>query len=78
MILTVEICEERRNLFLMICIFQSSEPASPVRQGLREIDADNVVMGRELGQGEFGSVLMGVWTNPEGKKVSYELLHGFN
>ena len=26
-------------------------------------------LGAELGQGEFGSVLKGVWTDPKGKKV---------
>ena len=28
-------------------------------------------LGAELGQGEFGSVLKGVWTDPKGKKVWY-------
>ncbi len=26
-------------------------------------------LGTELGQGEFGSVLKGVWTDPKGNKV---------
>jgi len=38
---------------------------------LENIDPKNIVMGRELGQGEFGSVLMGVWTNNSGKKVRF-------
>ena len=46
----------------------SVQPVGP--QGLKEIDPSSVVLGRELGQGEFGSVLMGTWTNEEGKKVS--------
>lgn len=38
---------------------------------LEDIDPDSIALGRELGQGEFGSVLMGVWTNPNGKKVHF-------
>ena len=41
---------------------------TPVK--LKEIKRETLVLGRELGQGEFGSVLMGVWTNPTGEKVS--------
>ena len=26
-------------------------------------------LGAELGQGEFGSVLKGIWTDPKGNKV---------
>nr|CAB3267847.1 tyrosine-protein kinase HTK16-like [Phallusia mammillata] len=45
---------------------------------LEDIEPSSIVLGRELGQGEFGSVLMGVWTNPLGKKVPVALktLHG--
>ncbi|XP_076824684.1 tyrosine-protein kinase HTK16-like [Clavelina lepadiformis] len=54
-------------------------PAAPnSASGLREIDPKHVVLGRELGQGEFGSVLMGVWTSPGSKSVPVALktLHG--
>ena len=33
------------------------------------IPPKSIILGRELGQGEFGSVLMGVWTNSRAKKV---------
>ncbi|XP_078486359.1 tyrosine-protein kinase HTK16-like [Ciona intestinalis] len=44
----------------------------------RIIKPEHVVLGRELGQGEFGSVLNGVWTNPAGKQIPVALktLHG--
>uniref|UniRef100_H2Z7A3 Tyrosine-protein kinase n=1 Tax=Ciona savignyi TaxID=51511 RepID=H2Z7A3_CIOSA len=44
----------------------------------RIINPESVVLGRELGQGEFGSVLNGVWTNPAGKQIPVALktLHG--
>ena len=29
-------------------------------------------LGTELGQGEFGSVLKGVWTDPKGNKVKVD------
>ncbi len=34
------------------------------------IDSSSIILGRELGQGEFGSVLMGVWRNENDKSVS--------
>ena len=34
------------------------------------ITRESLELGAELGQGEFGSVLKGVWTDPEGKKVT--------
>ena len=34
------------------------------------IQSDSLEMGQELGLGEFGSVLKGVWTSPQGEKVS--------
>ena len=43
-------------------------PSEPVK--LKEIRRDSLTLGRELGQGEFGSVLMGVWCTPEGNKVN--------
>ncbi|XP_065056009.1 tyrosine-protein kinase HTK16-like [Rhopilema esculentum] len=37
------------------------------------ITRDSLELGKELGQGEFGSVLMGVWINPNGERVSVAL-----
>ncbi|CAH1245005.1 TNK2 [Branchiostoma lanceolatum] len=37
------------------------------------IPRESLQLGRELGQGEFGSVLMGVWTSPDGKEVPVAL-----
>jgi len=34
------------------------------------IPSESLEMGKELGLGEFGSVLKGVWTSPQGEKVS--------
>ena len=33
------------------------------------ITRQSLELGAELGQGEFGSVLKGVWTDPKGNKV---------
>ena len=33
------------------------------------INRDSLELGKELGQGEFGSVLMGVWVDPVGERV---------
>ena len=46
-----------------------SPPWSKGPVELKEIERENLAVGRELGQGEFGSVLMGVWSNPNGEKV---------
>ncbi|KAI8510373.1 Tyrosine-protein kinase htk16 [Branchiostoma belcheri] len=37
------------------------------------IPRESLQLGRELGQGEFGSVLMGVWTNPDGREIPVAL-----
>eukprot|EP00058_Branchiostoma_floridae_P007806 XP_002593294.1 hypothetical protein BRAFLDRAFT_83841 [Branchiostoma floridae] len=37
------------------------------------IPRESLQLGRELGQGEFGSVLMGVWTSPDGREVPVAL-----
>jgi len=37
------------------------------------IPPKSIILGRELGQGEFGSVLMGVWTNSRAKKTPVAL-----
>lgn len=44
----------------------------------RIIPSESIQIGRELGMGEFGSVLMGVWKDTNGKQVSVALktLHG--
>ena len=34
------------------------------------INRESLELGKELGQGEFGSVLMGVWVDPIGERVS--------
>ena len=34
------------------------------------ITSESLELGAELGQGEFGSVLKGVWTDPKGGKVT--------
>jgi len=47
--------------------------ASPTQMQPRNIDPSQVVKGRELGQGEFGSVLMGVWTDQSGKQIPVAL-----
>lgn len=31
--------------------------------------SQSLELGAELGQGEFGSVLKGIWTDPKGNKV---------
>ena len=38
------------------------------------IASESLELGAELGQGEFGSVLKGVWTDPKGGKVTCLLL----
>ena len=40
------------------------------------INRDSLELGKELGQGEFGSVLMGVWIDPVGKRVCVFILFG--
>lgn len=35
------------------------------------ITGQSLELGAELGQGEFGSVLKGLWTDPKGKKVYF-------
>ena len=40
------------------------------------INRDSLELGKELGQGEFGSVLMGVWVDPVGERVcAFQSLH---
>lgn len=45
---------------------------------LRLIKREDLQLGRELGMGEFGSVLMGTWKDPSGKNtpVALKTLHG--
>lgn len=38
------------------------------------ITRESLELGAELGQGEFGSVLKGVWTDPKGNKVTILIL----
>jgi len=38
------------------------------------ITRQSLELGAELGQGEFGSVLKGVWTDPKGNKVNRDFL----
>ena len=45
------------------------QPFAHVKQEPRIIDQSKIVQGRELGQGEFGSVLMGVWTDSKNVQV---------
>ena len=42
---------------------QDSNPQQTV------IPREALDLGKELGVGEFGSVLKGVWSNPDGEKV---------
>lgn len=47
---------------------QDSNPQQTV------IPREALDLGKELGVGEFGSVLKGVWSNPDGEKVLTSLL----
>ena len=47
---------------------QDSNPQQTV------IPREALDLGKELGVGEFGSVLKGVWSNPNGQKVLTSLL----
>lgn len=42
------------------------------------ITRESLELGAELGQGEFGSVLKGVWTDPKGNKVTILIHNGPN
>ena len=46
---------------------KSPQTAKTAQQTL--INRDSLELGPELGQGEFGSVLKGIWRNPKGTKV---------
>ena len=48
---------------------QSPAPAAVSSSNPALIDRAAVVFESELGQGEFGSVMKGLWTNPEGQTV---------
>ena len=37
------------------------------------IVSQSLELGAELGQGEFGSVLKGIWTDPKGNKVNWNV-----
>ena len=47
---------------------------NPKQFGQTLITRESLELGPELGQGEFGSVLKGIWTDPKGDKVSLECL----
>lgn len=42
---------------------------NPKQFGQTLITRDSLELGPELGQGEFGSVLKGIWTDPKGDKI---------
>jgi len=44
--------------------------ANPMQSQQTLITRQSLELGAELGQGEFGSVLKGVWTDPKGNKVT--------
>ena len=52
---------------------------NPMQSQQTLITSESLELGAELGQGEFGSVLKGVWTDPKGGKVTRaaSLLNGF-
>ena len=58
------VCNERRPSVLCVVGY-------PVQSQQTLIMRQSLELGAELGQGEFGSVLKGVWTDPKGKKVWY-------
>ena len=65
-------------IFRIFCIvrnesrpFVLSMAGYPVQSQQTLIMRQSLELGAELGQGEFGSVLKGVWTDPKGKKVWY-------
>lgn len=43
--------------------------SAPMQSQQTLIVGQSLELGAELGQGEFGSVLKGVWTDPKGNKV---------
>ena len=45
----------------------------PPQEKPRQISRDSIRLGRELGQGEFGEVLMGVWMCDVGNNVIFVL-----
>ncbi|XP_031568891.1 tyrosine-protein kinase HTK16-like [Actinia tenebrosa] len=55
----------------------ASEDKSPMPTQHTLINREDLELGSELGQGEFGSVLRGVWKDPKGKKtpVALKTLH---
>ncbi|KAJ7324070.1 hypothetical protein OS493_030243 [Desmophyllum pertusum] len=46
---------------------------APMQSQQTLIVSQSLELGAELGQGEFGSVLKGIWTDPKGNKVSVAL-----
>uniref|UniRef100_F6SGK0 Tyrosine-protein kinase n=1 Tax=Ciona intestinalis TaxID=7719 RepID=F6SGK0_CIOIN len=66
-------CEDKKKF-----VDHQRHVPTPTPPRPRIIKPEHVVLGRELGQGEFGSVLNGVWTNPAGKQIPVALktLHG--
>jgi len=71
---------DRNGDFHRASSWQSTAPALPRRdKGADEnkqqtiINRDSLELGKELGQGEFGSVLMGVWVDPVGERVPVAL-----
>lgn len=48
------------------------EPAKQTSSGGHIIPASSLdILDRELGRGEFGKVMQGIWTNSEDQKVSF-------
>lgn len=56
------------------CQMHFSCSGNPKQFGQTLITRESLELGPELGQGEFGSVLKGIWTDPKGDKVSLECL----
>ncbi len=55
-----------------------SQPGTPSGGHIIPASAINI-LDRELGRGEFGKVMQGVWTDKDGQKVGYcQLLHLIN
>ena len=78
MLLTSIVTEVRILYHFKINILASSiakSPAQPTNNAQQTvIQRDSLELGQELGVGEFGSVLKGVWTNPAGEKVNTSCL----
>lgn len=52
--------------------FLLAKPQSSVQQTM--IPRESLELAQELGVGEFGSVLKGVWTSPDGERVIFFFL----